>query len=59
MTNRTLGRLAAALLLLAALPAAAQGLLSAGSPSVVSVRLAADAEKIVAGQAFRLAVVAP
>lgn len=58
MTNRILGRLAAALLLLAALPAAAQGLLSAGSPSVVSVRLAADAEKIVAGQAFRLAVVA-
>lgn len=58
MTNRTLGRLAAAFLLLAALPAAAQGLVPSGSPSVVSVRLAADTEKIVAGQPFRLAVVA-
>lgn len=58
MTKRTLGRLAAALLLLAALPAAAQGLLPSGSPSVVSVRLAADTGKIVAGQPFRLAVVA-
>jgi thiol:disulfide interchange protein DsbD len=59
VTNRLPRRLAAAaLLLLAALPAAAQGLVSSGAPSVVSLRLAADADRIVAGQPFRLAVVA-
>lgn len=51
-------RLAAALALLAALPATAQDLASGAAPSVVSVRLAADAEKLVAGRPFRLAVVA-
>ncbi len=57
MTSRALSRAAAAvaLLLVVAASAAAQGF---GAPSVVSVRLAADAEKIVAGQPFRLALVA-
>jgi len=57
MTSRTLSRAAAAvaLLLVVAFPAAAQGF---GAPSVVSVRLLADAEKIVAGRPFRLALVA-
>lgn len=43
------------LLLAAAAPAVAQGF---GAPAVVSARLAVDVEKIVAGQPFRLAVVA-
>jgi thioredoxin:protein disulfide reductase len=57
MTTRLLRSVAAALalLILPAAPAEAQGF---GTPSVVSVRLAADVEKIVAGQPFRLAVVA-
>jgi thiol:disulfide interchange protein DsbD len=57
MTPVTLRRLAAtfALLVCSATPLAAQG---PGSPSVVSVRLASDAEKLVAGQPFRLALVA-
>lgn len=58
MIHRLRRILAAALLLAGGAPAAAQGLVSAGAPQVVSVRLAADAEKIVAGQPFRLAVVA-
>ncbi|HYN44358.1 MAG TPA: cytochrome c biogenesis protein CcdA, partial [Thermoanaerobaculia bacterium] len=44
-----------ALLITSATPLAAQGL---GVPSVVSVRLASDAEQLVAGQPFRLALVA-
>ena len=56
MTLRPLRRLAAAVALaLLALPAAAQ---DAGSASVVSLRLAADAEQLVAGRPFRLAAVA-
>jgi thioredoxin:protein disulfide reductase len=57
MKTRILRSVAAALalVLLPAAPAEAQG---GGAPSVVSVRLAADVEKIVAGQPFRLAVVA-
>jgi thiol:disulfide interchange protein DsbD len=58
MTNRLLRSVAATLALLCLVSAAtavAQGL---DAPSVVSVRLAADVEKVVAGQPFRLAVVA-
>ncbi len=56
MTFRPLRRTSAALaLLLLALPALAQG---PGSASVVSLRLGADTGSIVAGQPFRLAVVA-
>jgi thiol:disulfide interchange protein DsbD len=57
MTARALRRLFAALALvvLGATPLAAQ---EPGASSVVSLRLAADAAKIVAGQPFRLAVVA-
>ena len=57
MTPRFLRRLAAAaaLLLLAAAPLAPR---APAPPPVVPLRLAADTEKIVAGQPFRLAVVA-
>ena len=57
MTPRFLRRLAAAaaVLLLAATPLAAQG---PGSSPVVTLRLAAASEKLVAGQPFRLALVA-
>ena len=57
MTLRTLRRLAAtlSLLVLSAAPLAAQD--PGGSP-VVSIRLVADGDRIVAGQPFRLAVVA-
>ncbi len=57
MTPRILRRLAATLALLAlfAAPLSAQGL---DAPSVVSVRLASDSEKLVAGRPFRLAIVA-
>jgi thiol:disulfide interchange protein DsbD len=56
MTSRLARRFAAALaLLLLALPAAAQ---LGAPPEVLSLRLAADAEKIVAGGSFRVAVVA-
>jgi thiol:disulfide interchange protein DsbD len=59
MTLRTLRRLAATIallvLVLVATPLAAQ---DQGAPSVVSLRLAADSGTLVAGQPFRLAVVA-
>jgi len=56
MTFRSLHRLAAAFaFLVLATPASALG---PDAPSVVSLRLAADTEKLVAGQPFRLAVVA-
>ncbi len=56
MTPRLARRFAAALVLLVlALPAAAQ---VGGPPEVLSLRLAADAGKIVAGGSFRVAVVA-
>lgn len=56
MTLRPARRFAAALaVLLIALPAAAQ---LGGPPEVLSLRLAADAERIVAGGSFRVAVVA-
>ncbi len=56
MSLRPARRVAAALvLLLLALPAAAQ---LGAPPEVLSLRLAADAEKIVAGGSFRVAVVA-
>ncbi|HPA52122.1 MAG TPA: cytochrome c biogenesis protein CcdA [Thermoanaerobaculia bacterium] len=56
MTPRLARRLAAALAaLLLSLPAAAQ---IGAPPEVLSLRLAADAEKIVAGGSFRVAVVA-
>jgi len=59
MTLSPTRRLAGALaLLLLAAPAAAQGLGPATPPTVVSLRLAADADTLVAGRPFRLALVA-
>ena len=57
MTPRILRQFAAtaALFVLSAAPLSAQGL---DAPAVVSVRLASDSEKLVAGQPFRLAIVA-
>ena len=56
MTPRLARRLAAALAtLLLCLPAAAQ---IGAPPEVLSLRLAADTEKIVAGSSFRVALVA-